>query len=173
MVWLCVDACLMPTAPSACTYRTGTDLGATRRRGRPRKHPSGPAPAPAADSPLQPTAAGEGLANVPANGSSSSSSSSGSSGSNGTAGGSSSVMQRRADDMLRGELLSALLKRRGISQDDGSPAGSSSSRTRSRPLVTRWPVSDSQVGNVCLHWHSCASDQVSRELVAVQVRGSA
>ncbi len=39
--------------------------------------------------------------------------------------------------------------------------------------VTRWPVSDSQVGNVCYHWHSCASDQVSRELVAVQVRGSA
>ncbi len=39
--------------------------------------------------------------------------------------------------------------------------------------VTRWPVSDSQVGDVCLHWHSCASDQVSRELVSVQVRGSA
>ncbi len=39
--------------------------------------------------------------------------------------------------------------------------------------VTRWPVSDSQVGDVCLHWHSCASDQVSRELVTVQVRGSA
>ncbi len=39
--------------------------------------------------------------------------------------------------------------------------------------VARWPVSDSQVGDVCLHWHSCASDQVSRELVTVQVRGSA
>ena len=36
-------------------------------------------------------------------------------------------MQLRADDMLRGELLSALLKRRGMAQEGGGPDGSSSS----------------------------------------------
>ena len=36
-------------------------------------------------------------------------------------------MQRRADEMLRGELLSSLLKRRGITQEAGGPDGSNSS----------------------------------------------
>ena len=39
-------------------------------------------------------------------------------------------MQRRADEMLRGELLSSLLKRRGITQEEGGPDGSGRSSSK-------------------------------------------
>ena len=125
----------MAKRPNLVACTAGNKLGSTGRRGRPRKSPAGPPPAPAADSPLQPTSAGEGQPHGSANGGTISS---GSGGYGDAQGAGESSQQRRADEMLRGELLSSLLKRRemqaqGGSTPSGSPFGGLQQRGQPQP----------------------------------------